>query len=680
MLSMVTKLRCSRHRFINVALVGGGHPHINKTNSINSANIIELRRHRLGGTSYPIARQSSLYTTAAAYPDTTTNKNDIADEKKKIMKKKKKTSATKIKKRAVASRSTMLSKDEPATGTIANVNSNSVVDDDKEHNDDDHNDDEDDFGGYQQPKQVQSRERKRTGRSEEKWMNALSNMTDLRKPHTWFPLARARGPRSIILHVGPTNSGKTHSALEALRNAKSGLYCGPLRLLAQEVHQKMVDRGVACNLVTGQKIVQIPGAEHTSCTVEMADLTHRVDVAVIDEYQMLGDESRGWAWSRALLGVPAREIHLCGDTSAELLVREMLRDTGDVITVKRYERLSPLKPLSTALGHSGGGDRRARHSSGGIYRELVPGDCIVAFSRRNLYEIKSRVESLTKHRCCVVYGNLPPDTRQEQAALFNDPSSGHTILIATDAIGMGLNLNIGRIIFSTIEKFDGQSTRELTVSEIKQIGGRAGRFNSQFPTGYVTAFQQHAIPIIKAALEAPLSPSSVDSAPSEGDGGSDHQRGRNNNNSSSRNRIRAGLFPLLEQILHFDESLGGQATYSQILDAFVETARVDPNYFMCNFDTVQFVAQVIERYPMEMRDRYTFSMAPIDTDNPIVLSYLKRFASQFSRGMDVVSPSIRAILRHRTPQIAHLETVHKVLELYIWFDCHAHFGRPGCMW
>jgi ATP-dependent RNA helicase SUPV3L1/SUV3 len=108
------------------------------------------------------------------------------------------------------------------------------------------------------------------------------------KPHTWFPKAR-RLKRRIICHCGPTNSGKTHEALRALEEAKTGLYCGPLRLFAWEIHERLNNAGVKCSLWTGQEVKEVEGAKHASCTVEKADLSAFYDCAVIDECQLIGD-------------------------------------------------------------------------------------------------------------------------------------------------------------------------------------------------------------------------------------------------------------------------------------------------------------------------------------------------------------------------------------------------------
>ena len=125
--------------------------------------------------------------------------------------------------------------------------------------------------------------------------------------------------RSLIRHhhfyVGPTNSGKTYHALNALMTAKSGVYLAPLRLLAMEVRDKLMAAGILCNLITGEERELVEGAMHTASTIEMMNANHAVDVAIIDEIQMLQDPDRGSAWTAALVGVPARFVFVCGSNA-----------------------------------------------------------------------------------------------------------------------------------------------------------------------------------------------------------------------------------------------------------------------------------------------------------------------------------------------------------------------------
>mmetsp|Transcript_4467 Transcript_4467/g.12433 ORF Transcript_4467/g.12433 Transcript_4467/m.12433 type:complete len:202 (-) Transcript_4467:954-1559(-) len=155
--------------------------------------------------------------------------------------------------------------------------------------------------------------------------------------------------RKIIFHGGPTNSGKTYSALQCLRQAKRGMYYGPLRLLAAEVFDELNLAGIACNLYTGQEKKYVRNATHGAATVEMAQSRvgmegpqKPLDVVVIDEVQMLGDPDRGASWTRALLGLDCPEIHVCGGMEAAALVGSIAESCGDDFEMRTYERFLPL--------------------------------------------------------------------------------------------------------------------------------------------------------------------------------------------------------------------------------------------------------------------------------------------------------------------------------------------------
>ena len=255
-----------------------------------------------------------------------------------------------------------------------------------------------------------------------------SKLADLRFPVEWYPGTRVM-QRTIHLHVGPTNSGKTYHALKRLEQAESGIYAGPLRLLAHEVYSRLNAKGKPCNLITGDERIVADDTEAplmSSCTVEMVPINRTVDVAVIDEIQMVGHRERGWAWTQALLGVKAQEVHLCGEERAVPLIRELATAMGDKLEIHHYERLSPLRTMSKSLD--------------GNLKNLRKGDCVVVFSRVGIHALKQEIEKTTGKRVAVVYGSLPPETRAQQARLFNDPNNDYDILVASDAIGMGLNL------------------------------------------------------------------------------------------------------------------------------------------------------------------------------------------------------------------------------------------------
>ncbi|PHH71823.1 hypothetical protein CDD80_4969 [Ophiocordyceps camponoti-rufipedis] len=330
---------------------------------------------------------------------------------------------------------------------------------------------------------------------------SMVKLTDFTTPYDWYPATRTMH-RTVHMHVGPTNSGKTYHALKALESAKTGVYSGPLRLLAVEVYERMLSKGRPCALVTGEE-VRLPkdtDQYYVSSTVEMIPLNQRFDVAVIDEIQMISDKSRGFGWVSAVLGVQAKEVHLCGEERTVELIRKILATTGDELIVHRYSRLTPLKTAEVALG--------------GSMNRVEKGDALVAFSRKTLISQRIDIEKATGRRCAIVYGTMPPEVRRQQAELFNRPDNDYDYIVASDAIGMGLNLAIKRVIFQKVEKFDGGAMRQLYSHEIKQIAGRAGRYRTSLPgatapqdnCGWVTSLYVENLKPLKKLLEAPVEP------------------------------------------------------------------------------------------------------------------------------------------------------------------------------
>jgi ATP-dependent RNA helicase SUPV3L1/SUV3 len=266
----------------------------------------------------------------------------------------------------------------------------------------------------------------------EKELDNQLSMGDFRYPMEWFPRARAIN-RVLHLHVGPTNSGKTYNALKRLEESKGlCVYAGPLRLLAQEIYARMNARGKPTWLITGDD-KQPPSTSDEanpenmgiSCTVEMVPTSRQFDIAVIDEIQMIADEDRGASWTNALIGLPAKEVHICGEERAVELVQHIARSLGEELIIHRYERLSPLEVMDKPLQ--------------GLH-DLQKGDCVVCFSIVQIQMMKVRIEKMTGKKAAIVYGGLPAEIRAHQAHLFNDPNNEYDFLVASDAIGMGLNL------------------------------------------------------------------------------------------------------------------------------------------------------------------------------------------------------------------------------------------------
>jgi ATP-dependent RNA helicase SUPV3L1/SUV3 len=263
--------------------------------------------------------------------------------------------------------------------------------------------------------------------------------------------------RQVTLYVGPPNSGKTHAAFERLARALDGAYLAPLRLLALEGRDRLVARGVPCSLLTGEENVPAVGARVVSSTIEMVGTNTPIDVAVIDEAQMIFDASRGWAWTQAIVAVPANEVIIICSAYAVPAIENLLGLCGERCTVRRFERKQHVQLLSNPVPVSA----------------LMLGDAVVAFSRRDVLMLRDQIAH-AGHPVSVIYGALPPEVRRREAERFAEGASH--ILVATDAIGMGLNLPIRRVLFSTMSKFDGVNDRPLGEGEVHQIAGRAGRF------------------------------------------------------------------------------------------------------------------------------------------------------------------------------------------------------------
>ena len=261
-------------------------------------------------------------------------------------------------------------------------------------------------------------------------------------------------PSRVKAVLGPTNTGKTHLAIERLMAHASGVIGFPLRLLARENYDRMVARKGAkyVALITGEEKIVPPEAKWFSCTVEAMPLDRAAEFVAVDEIQLCADADRGHVFTDRLLN--ARGLVETMFLGAET-IRPLLQRLVPQAEIETRPRLSQLR--------FAGPEKLVR---------LPPRSAVVAFSAGEVYAI---AELIRRRRggCAVVMGRLSPRTRNAQVALYQDKEVD--FLVATDAIGMGLNMDVDHVAFARLGKFDGHRPRRLSAAEVAQIAGRAGR-------------------------------------------------------------------------------------------------------------------------------------------------------------------------------------------------------------
>jgi len=273
-------------------------------------------------------------------------------------------------------------------------------------------------------------------------------------------------PSDLVAVLGPTNTGKTHLAVERMLGHASGMIGLPLRLLAREIYDRVARaRGAsAVALITGEEKIVPPRPHYFVCTVEAMPLTREVEFLAVDEIQLAADPERGHVFTQRLLHARGRfETMLLGAGAMAPLIRRLLPQAR-IETRERYSRLT------------WAGDKKLSR--------LPRRSAVVAFSADEVYAI---AELIRRQRggAAVVMGSLSPRTRNAQVALYQ--SGEVDFLVATDAIGMGLNMDVDHVAFAGLTKFDGKRTRALHPHEVGQIAGRAGRFRTDGTFGVTAA-------------------------------------------------------------------------------------------------------------------------------------------------------------------------------------------------
>ena len=439
-----------------------------------------------------------------------------------------------------------------------------------------------------------------------------------------FEMAR-RLPRRFIALLGPTNSGKTHQAMEALIKAKSGVYLAPLRLLALENYERLVDarpRGqpLSVSLITGEERRIADGATHVASTVEMLDTRNRVDVAVIDEIQMLGDRDRGAAWTAAVCGAPATTVYLLGAPEARQAVEALAERLECPLEVHVLKRKGPLtvEPVSVRK-----------------LRNLRCGDAVIAFSRR---EVLMWRDMIAEHGFSVatIYGNLSPEVRQAQAARFRDGSAD--IVVGTDAIAMGLNLPIARVVLTASVKYNGVEEEELSASLAKQIAGRAGRFGVH-EAGFVAGFDDITHEVIHSLLK--------EKSPALATAG-------------------FSVAPTLEH-LHRISAVTREQSLTRLLKRFVHNIDVPDGFFYPRITEDQTDRALwLDTLPLSIAEKFTMSLVPISSRIP----YLQQAWENWARAL----AKKKTCTLHRDPHALAARNLQEVEDTCRMYSAYAWLG------
>ncbi len=445
-------------------------------------------------------------------------------------------------------------------------------------------------------------------------LNALLNC-DLK---SLFPLARELD-RKLYFFVGPTNSGKTYKAMQELIAADCGIYLAPLRLLALENYHYLREHDIPTSLITGEEERLDEDASHICSTIEMINYSLEVDVAVIDEVQMIEDPDRGWAWVNAVVGAPASKVIMTGSVNALEAVKKIAAYLGEELEVVKFKRKTPLKVLEHPIPLS----------------HLKPKSALIAFSRTDVLNLKAKLSK--KHRVSVIYGNLSPEVREEEARRFREGDSD--IVVATDAIAMGLNLPIKTIVFSTDRKFDGEKKRPLTPNEVIQISGRAGRYGHH-ESGQISAINNHILKHIKEAFHSPLP------------------------TIKPPFRVKATT----EQILSLSEHLK-TTNLHKILKYYSKHMNFNGPFIAANISTMIELSKILDKKrELSLEEKYMLSGAPVTTKSPLMMRAFLEYVDAIIKKTPIrYKPSIKLKGVAKSEfELLKAEDELKKISLYMW--------------
>lgn len=425
-----------------------------------------------------------------------------------------------------------------------------------------------------------------------------------------FPLAH-KHPRKVVALLGETNSGKTYTAMQYIAKSNNAAYLAPLRLLALENYDSLNNQGISTSLVTGEEKNIHEDQQCVSATVECFNYNTHYDTVVIDEIQMIDDPDRGWAFVQALVGAYADTIVVTGPAEYGPRIKALTEHLGIEYEERRFERKSDLKPMSKPTN----------------IKNIKKNSAIVVFSRKHIFEVRNQLPKGMK--ASVIYGALGSEVRTRQAEMY---INGETdVLITTDAIGMGLNLPIENIIFTTHVKFNGRSKSPLGTMLTKQIAGRAGRYG-MFDTGHVGATDTETLQYVKTCMSHKL-------------------------------EVKNNFYKVQPTADHISELLNRYAL-STILEDWTMNTRFPEDSIFVHGDMKNKIdiAKFLEkRYPDKVREYFRLINCPMDMNKEYTI--FKRYTEQMFKEREFVIPP--ANIRMMT--VPDMESYVKELLLLKWF-------------
>lgn len=435
----------------------------------------------------------------------------------------------------------------------------------------------------------------------------------------------SRMQRKFIALLGPTNSGKTHRAMEALAKAGSGVYLAPLRLLALENYERLQaarphGEPIKVSLITGEERRLEEGATHVASTVEMLDTKTPVEVAVIDEIQMLADRDRGAAWTTAVVGAPANVVYLVGAPEARRAIEALAERLEVPLEVHVLKRMGPLSMEDTSV-------RKLSN--------LRRGDAVICFSRR---EVLMWRDMITEKGLSVatVYGNLSPEVRRAQAERFREGQAD--IVVGTDALAMGLNMPISRIVMTTTVKYNGYEEEEIPAALAKQIAGRAGRYGVH-EEGFVAGYDDDTHQVMRALMKEKIPPVAA---------------------------TGFAVAPSLEQ-LHRIAAVTGETSLVKLLKRFVHNIDVPDGFFYPRITEEQNErAEWLDTLPLSVAEKFMLSLVPISSRVPVLQSAWEHWA------LSLAKKKVVKLQPHPNPQhlfymnLQEVEDTCRVYSAYAW--------------